>query len=1259
MVMEYLIKKIFDAGLKVIATRGKNFLKNGFAFNEFLKDNGIILPLEDSYSSLFVRTLLIINDETNYSEFIPLLKLAEVFQSFEEADRKGDREIFVRELDSQLHTNQDLLALKDYDKVPDHLISIFQSTFDQCRKDSWTPSDVYSNKQLELVLETVKGLYPKQNDDKIVLEKLKKSNKDIIELIFKNIKEGKVDSGLNDLIKLKDEIWGDIDVDLKNSLLKKIAFCYLGRSDYDNAINYYEQALKIKNIAETLSVLAILYQRTNDYSKLKSCISSLEIINKDKAELIKLRLGDSTKKPEDYFNSIMNGVKTDEETFVSLLDLFSNTKEFEKAFDVSCKLIDSFDNLGYKEIASEFAVLYFQSQGIHLGIYYVSKDVREKFAVGYKYICDCSNDYRNKEIAKYKATIFCYRAIFEMWKGNFNDAFDFVNYAISFEPENYQFLKTLGAIYSDKKEYINAIEVYNKIPDGQGIDDLPLLKSLCYYSIKNTDEAKRILEEGLISVEATDIKGRILVQLLDLYFFNSDFENAERVFIENKSLLNEIDFKLINAKFLKHHGDIEKAISVFIELKNELITNDRFSHMLPDVGGELEDIGEINSAIELYEHFSTNEEDTYFLNRLYNLYARVGKIEKVIEICEAQRKNEIHEGYSAKEIAIYSNNNDHDRVIELGEQYIQRFPDNIEVRLALIHSLLKRSKKTRAKEILKYPFQIKGMDETNFRNLLDLHLRLDLLNDAFEMAYLMLAFHNNVTFNDIYLRIGFSNEKYLTSISHKTIREDSTVVYYENGIEKTITFVNREVEDYLFQFYNEVSTNESFYLNLLGEKKGSKISFERDGVLIDIEIVEVKHRYTFAFHEALRKTANDFKSESTIKSIDCSSLEFGILPDFIEEQLKYQEITRAKFIESLNLYCKGKIPLASLSKAFNKDLIELWKICTNTEEYRIFSSSGLINESNASKKFLTSTKSKDLLFDITSLLLVYKLNMLSVIKSTFNVYVLQAVIDYIEKYVSLISFLSENGSGSLIRHNGQTHYKDISAEQRQEEINEMMKFKQWIIINFKTFQPDILLKFEHQDHEKYIKVLGEATANNFLVASKSDVIFICDDFFLRNWFFLETNKSSIWSQVILEYLLSIGKLSTGEYNRLSRKMVEMNIHFTHITSDMIFDEFFDDNFILKTNNYKFLKILRGNITDNSAFLVGYVFLERLWLNPLVEIEKKRKLTFEVLYSLYINRYPLEVYNFITALTNQIFKGNYVHFEIESQLYEVSRYLKVK
>jgi tetratricopeptide (TPR) repeat protein len=464
MVKEYLLGGIFDNAIEAISVKGSNFFKSNYEFNKFLDEFGFKIPLEDTYTSLLVRTLLIISIDAKYSEFIPLLKLKEVSESFIKADKESDVNIFVRELDAQLHTNQNILALKNsYNKIPDNLISFFQLTFDQCKRDSWTPNQVHSNKLLgdlncniskqSLDIQEIKQLLLNQNEEKLVYDKLKKSNQDRIEWIFKNIKDGKVDSGLADLIKLKEEIWEDSDNDLKNSLLKKIAFCYLGRSDYNNAINYYEQALEIKNIAETLSVLAILYQRTNDHSKLKRCISSVEIINKDKAELIKLRLGESTKKPEEYFNSIMGRVKTDEETFVSLVDLFSSTKEYEKAFDVCCKLIDSFDNLGYKEIASEFAVLYLQSQGIHLGINYVSKDIRKKFDVGYKYICDCSNDYRNKEIAKYKATIFCYRAIFEMWKGNHEDAFDFINYAISFEPENYQFLKTLGAIYSNKKEY--------------------------------------------------------------------------------------------------------------------------------------------------------------------------------------------------------------------------------------------------------------------------------------------------------------------------------------------------------------------------------------------------------------------------------------------------------------------------------------------------------------------------------------------------------------------------------------------------------------------------------------------------------------------------------------------------------------------------------------------------------------------------------------------------------------------------------------
>lgn len=1028
---------------------------------------------------------------------------------------------------------------------------------------------------------------------------------------------------------------------------------------FTKSAKYYEEALNSKNDPGTLSTLALIYHLIRSDSNFNRIISELEKINPNKAEITNIRFGKSIKHPDTYYDSLLKGEMEDEEIILSLIHFYSENNEFEKAFKIGDKLIQLFNKIEYKEFTSGFGVSALQFKGIHVGLNYLKTEDREIFNQGLKYIQECSDFYKGKEIEKYKAEIFANRAIYETWNENYMVAIEFIEYAISLDNSNFSYLKILAAIYSKRRVFNKALETFYKIPtDIKSFEDLALLKSVCHFALEENDKAVAVLEEEIDKIEDFEIKQRTLAQLLNYYFLFGEIDKAQTVYKENIRFLDNDHRRIIKAKLLHYEGESDQAQIELNELKNKFIETKEFSPLVLDLGNEFSKNGEFDSAIQLYEAYANYSEDTFFVKSLYDLYVNSGKLNKVLEICIAQRKESSHKFYTRNEIAIYYGLIDHDNVIKLGVQYLKEFPDDVEIRLNLIHSLIKIDRKQDAQYYLNYPFVIKDFNERNAGNLLDNYLKLNLHDEAFEKVYALLAYNDNAYFNDLYMKVNIFNDKYLSALKMDRVSQNASVKIIENGQFLDLTFVNTSSDENIRNYYNEVKIDDPKYYRLFGSKIGTKEFFNYDNTEFEIEIVEIKHKYDFAYHKAIKKCGTTYKSESIFKMVDTSSLRSGQLPDFIKNSLQESEKTNLAFEDFLKLYESGKIPLMSIALFTKRQFIDVWNFCKYSTNHFIRSCSGNLEELEHLNSVLETAKEKKLLFDISSILLFYKIGIIDCIKKYFSIYVLQDAIDYLEDYIAINAIGAENESSTIGRIKGENYLIKKTAEQKEEELNEIRVLINWIKVNFKIHSPELLLQTPMQDLNKYTEVLGSISAKGFIISSNSNITFLCEDLALRNISISEFKKPAVWTQAIIHFLKKQELITANDYNFYSRKIVEQNVLYTHTNSEILFDAFSNSDFKFNSTTNIFLNILRGNQSDNSAFVVGFGFLKRIWEEDKIDTEIKRKITFELLLSLYIYRCSREVTIQIKALMNALFNNNIVSREIENQLIELNKYIRI-
>jgi len=144
--------------LSELKERGKSTITSNLSFRSKCKDLGIVLPLEDKAKILYLETLIqLANTHEEYNEWISLLDLQSVFKAFVDSRQNFNDEIFIRELESQLHINLNTQNLKKYNTIPRNLLDeLFFIYGDLITKTETPVQNKASQERTEILNEVVK-----------------------------------------------------------------------------------------------------------------------------------------------------------------------------------------------------------------------------------------------------------------------------------------------------------------------------------------------------------------------------------------------------------------------------------------------------------------------------------------------------------------------------------------------------------------------------------------------------------------------------------------------------------------------------------------------------------------------------------------------------------------------------------------------------------------------------------------------------------------------------------------------------------------------------------------------------------------------------------------------------------------------------------------------------------------------------------------------------------------------------------------------
>lgn len=551
---------------------------------------------------------------------------------------------------------------------------------------------------------------------------------------------------------------------------------------------------------------------------------------------------------------------------------------------------------------------------------------------------------------------------------------------------------------------------------------------------------------------------------------------------------------------------------------------------------------EFKTAISIYEQHLNITQYSPFLEDLIYCYYNEMEYKKVIQICENFiEKDEFNRFLFEFEMKCYTKINDFDKVLELINLYGTKhektyFMEFLEARINLIQG-----------------------------NYEDLDFFLNKSADFKELGWSL----SKEFYNLFYLRNSTSPKLLEFLFEIRGIYKNHVHVHEWFIIEMlrlNLDFVNPLKIDYnmgvLIDFDGSerwiyVTDNLEYNLNinqfnhidrLINCTVGDEIKLKNG---FKIRILDILNKYQYAFKKSrLLLSTSETTSVHQFKSEDIESS--------IRTITKFSS-NRSKLFDNLkDTYNKKQIPFVFFSKFSGSDIVD---------SYFYLKTLGLKSFAHDENLNLN----KKLVFDISSFITVYLLDMLDLIKDNYDIATSYSVLLILKEVLTGLESKANRESFSIVEDNGENFIVNNNYEDKYRLVKALVEF----IENHCDLIPSYNL-FEINDKQKeIIKTLDEAYVNDVVLIAMDGNTLVSDDLSLKLLVSQPFDIESCGSLALIQDMLSKTIISLDGYNKLISQLFLLNFNNVPLTSEIIYEsiknEEYDVIFKFLINFYKYPK----------------------------------------------------------------------------------------
>ena len=801
-------------------------------------------------------------------------------------------------------------------------------------------------------------------------------------------------SALDQFEKLKKRIWTDAPPIVKFRILTNMASAQLNLNNEHKAAKLFMEAFQYNSEDEkALSNRALAHflleemENAADYAK-QTLEKNPANIN---AYVVLIHISSKKEPLEKVIAKVPDYLQETPEIANAFSDIAKEQGDLKVARKWREIMVEQDDAPGFK--ASLATILIEQVLTNRFDIYTKQLDdsQKEQLSQAVELLTEAWDSVADTELRTARTDWIINRSTAQRLLGKSQDAIKDLDVAIEIEPVDSMLsmlLKNRAILAFGQGNQEVAIEDLERIQSEPEIFEAQILIANILFANNYYDEAVTKLDDFLKTNPSSELRNEANRWLVRIYIATKRFEEAERILttLQESSPTNILNF--INAAQISNGTDKREEAISFLKKGYEIAKNCEASIEIVELADELFDHRQFIEAATLYEKLADTSQNSQLTVGVLASYYNAGEIGKVLEICqELRKKYGPLENISEREVMIYEEIGDMNQAEAVCQAYLDKFPNDIDmrIRLGLVYY---RSNKT--EEIDSILDSFSAFKHFSFLENLSLEACVQLAflhqirsqpEKALQVMYETRRTHyKNPDAHLKYIGLFYQVEKRIHDVLNPDQVQFDTAVQIDSS-DQLVWYVIVDRDDVDIT-RGERDINDTFVKQLLNKKVGNKVNYGETlfGITKIGKITAIKSKYIYALQESFEKYPELFPGDQGLGSITLDESSDDLTDNAsnktdstnIQPILEFTNKQREASLQIENVYKEHQPPIGVFMNWTGRNVLEVWSLLINKPDLGIRCCLGSAEERSQALALLEDSKPK-LVVDIISLITLHSL----------------------------------------------------------------------------------------------------------------------------------------------------------------------------------------------------------------------------------------------------------------------------------------------
>ena len=832
------------------------------------------------------------------------------------------------------------------------------------------------------------------------------------------------------------------------------------------------------------------------------------------------------------------------------------------------------------------------------------------------------------ELKQYRADWIINRGTAHFHLGETKEATADLDTALEIEKSNAILIKNRALLAFDCGEKEIAIEFLEKIQSAPEVPEAPIILTNILFACERYDEAITKLNNLLTTNSASELKDEANRWLVRLYIAAKRFEEAERILTTLQESAPTSILNFINAAHIANGTGKHEEVISFLKEAYEIAKNCEASIEIIELADELFDHQQFIEAAKLYEKLADTSQNSQLTLGALASYYNAGEIGKALKICQQLRKKYGPlENISEREVMIYEEIGDMNQAEEVCKAYLNKFPDDIDMRIRLGMVYYRSGKEKKINHLLDNFSDFKNLSLSACVQLAHLHHVRSELEKALHTMYEARRTH----FDDRdahlqYITLFYQVDKQIPEVLNPVQVQLDTAVEIDSS-DQSVCYIIVDRDDVDIT-RGERGIKESLAQQLLGKIENDEVNLGKTPLGQKVgKITAIKSKYVYALQESFQEFEKFFPDDEGLWSVKLDESSDNLTDNGtkktdstnIQPILELTNKQHEASLEIENVYKEHLPPIGTFMNWTGRNVLDAWNLLINKPDLGIRCCDGSAEKSQT-LDLLAAPRPK-LVVDIISLITLHSLEAADTVVEIFGkLAVAQSTIDELLQIIHKEEMLSHRESMSIEKQGNRYVRHMINPEDVKRSVERLKNLVKWIRENCDVLPCIPALQMNQLRKRELDETFHSIFVDTLLIATQPGHLLLSDDERLR--FYAKTNFNSdagtnfqiegVWTQVVLEHCLNLNLLDKTQYDKMIIQLVCSNYYHTEFDADVLIEAAKQSNWNLTEPYNSLAQVLGGRKSDLlEALNVAVDFLFQLWQEP-IPYSQRKYLTFGLL-----------------------------------------------